>query len=181
MSVLSLRYAHALAGAVSSLHLDSHAAEQQLRDFAGTFAGSRELREVLMDPSIPSPQKLKVLDAIAARIGMYKQVRNFVAVITDHQRLYELESILAEYILIVESEQGLAEAEIISIRRLGEEERAELEAEVAKLTGSRAKVTYREDPALLGGVVVRIGSMVYDGSVRAQLDRLKQSLMTAQA
>ncbi len=64
---------------------------------AGTLAGSRELREVLMNPSIATEQKLKVLDAIAGRIGMFPQVRNFIAVIMDHRRLAELNEILAEY------------------------------------------------------------------------------------
>src|SRR6185312_938503 len=96
-SVLALRYAHAFAAVAESNHLDAGAAEQQLHDFSGTFAGSQELREVLMNPSIATEQKLKVLDAIAARIGMFPQVRNFLAVIVGHQRLAELDEILAEY------------------------------------------------------------------------------------
>ena len=71
MSVVSLRYAHAFASVAASSHLDTAAAQQQLSDFSATLAGSRELREVLMNPSIPADQKLKVLDAIAGRIGMF--------------------------------------------------------------------------------------------------------------
>ena len=79
MSVLSLRYAHAFASVAASSHLDTAAAQQQLNDFNGTLSGSHELREVLMNPSIANEQKLKVLDAIAGRIGMFPQVRNFLA------------------------------------------------------------------------------------------------------
>ncbi len=77
MSVLSLRYAHAFASVATSSHLDTAAAQQQLEDFSKTLHGSRELQEVLMNPSIANEQKLKVLDAIAGRIGMFPQVRNF--------------------------------------------------------------------------------------------------------
>jgi F-type H+-transporting ATPase subunit delta len=179
MSALALRYAHAFASVAASAHLDVVAVEQQLRDFSETLAGSRELREVLMNPSIANDQKLKVLDAIASRIGMLPQVRNFIAVIMDHQRLHELDEILTEYHTVVDEQSGLAEAEITSAHPLNDQDRAELEAQVARLAGGRVRATYRQDATLLGGAVVRIGSTVYDGSIRAQLLQLKQKLVNA--
>ena len=179
MSVLSLRYAHAFASVAASSHLDTQAAQQQLHDFSETFAGSRELREVLMDPSIPNGQKLKVLDSIAGRIGMFPQIRNFLAVIMGHQRLDEINEILAEYHTIADEQSNMAEAEITSAHPLNDHDRAELEAQVAKLAGGRVRATYREDPTLLGGAVVRIGSTIYDGSIRAQLQQLKHRLVSA--
>src|SRR5271154_7463695 len=106
MSVLSLRYAHAFASVAASSHLDVAAAQQQLKDFSGTLAGSQELREVLMNPSIANDQKLKVLDAIAGRIGMFPQVRNFLAVIMEHQRLAELDEILGEYRAVADEQSS---------------------------------------------------------------------------
>ena len=179
MSVLALRYAHAFASVVASSHLDVAAAQQQLNDFSGTLAGSHELREVLMNPSIAKEQKLKVLDAIAGRIGMFPQVRNFLAVIMDHQRLAELDEILTEYHAVADERSGLAEAEITSARPLNAEDRADLESQVAKLAGGHVRATYYQDATLLGGAVVRIGSTVYDGSIRAQLQQLKQKLINA--
>ena len=179
MSVLSLRYAHAFASVTASSHLDTGAVQQQLNDFSGTLAGSHELREVLMNPSIANEQKLKVLDAIAARIGIFPQVRNFIAVIMDHQRLHELDEILTEYHNVVDEQLRLAEAEITSARPLNDQDRAELEAQVAKLVGSRVRATYHQDATLLGGAVVRVGSTVYDGSIRAQLQQLKDKLVNA--
>jgi F-type H+-transporting ATPase subunit delta len=179
MSVISLRYAHALAAVAASSGLDVKAAQQQLNDFEGTLAGSHELREVLMNPSISSDQKLKVLDAISGRIGMIRQVRNFIAVIMDHQRLAELSEIIGEYVAVSDEQSGLAEAEITSARPLTAEDRAELEAQVGKLVNGRVHATYREDATLLGGAVVRVGSTVYDGSIRAQLLQLKQKLVNA--
>ncbi len=179
MSALTLRYAHAFASVAASNHLDASAAQQQLRDFSETLSDSRELREVLMNPSIVNEQKLKVLDAIAGRIGMIAQVRNFLAVIMDHQRLAELDEILSEYHEIADEQSGLAEAEITSAHPLNDEDRNELEAQVAKVAGGRVRATYREDATLLGGAVVRIGSTVYDGSLRGQFQQLKQKLVNA--
>jgi F-type H+-transporting ATPase subunit delta len=132
-----------------------------------------------MNPSIANEQKLKVLDAIAARIGMFPQVRNFLAVIMEHQRLAELDEILAEYRAIADEQSHRAEAEITSAHPLNDQDRAELETHVAKLAGGRVRATYHQDATLLGGAVVRIGSTVYDGSIRAQLQQLKQRLVNA--
>ena len=179
MSVLSLRYAHAFASVAASSHLDVAAAQRQLQDFSGTLADSRELREVLMNPSIDNVQKLKILDAIAGRIGMSPQARNFLAVIMDHQRLHELDEILTEYHAVADEQTHTSEAEITSAHPLDAAARAELESQVAKLAGGQIRATYREDATLLGGAVVRIGSTVYDGSIRAQFQQLKQNLINA--
>jgi F-type H+-transporting ATPase subunit delta len=179
MAIFAPRYAQAFAQVVAAKNLDFAAAQQQLRDFAGTLAGSPDLHEVLLNPSIPEDQKIRLLDAIAGRIGMFREVRNFIAVIMDHQRLGSLNEILAEYDLVADEGSGIAEAEITSAHPLHDEDRAALEAEVAKLAGGRVRASYKEDSALLGGAVVRIGSTVYDGSVRAQLQQLKERLINA--
>jgi F-type H+-transporting ATPase subunit delta len=179
MAIFAPHYARAFTQVVVAKKLDVAAAQQQLRDFAGTLAGSPELHEVLLNPSIPEEQKLRVLDAIAGRIGMFREVRNFVAVIMDHHRLGALDEILAEYDLMADENSGIAEAEITSARALNDQDRATLEEQVAKLAGGRVRASYKEDAALLGGAVVKIGSTVYDGSVRAQLQQLKERLINA--
>ena len=173
------RYARAFAEVAESARLDAAAAQQQMRDFAETLAGSGELDELLDNPSIELARKLKVLDAIAARIGMFPQVRNFIAVILEHHRLSELDAILTAYRDLVDEHSGAVEARITSSRPLNEEDRAQLEAQIAKLAGARVRTTYAEDASLLGGAVVEIGSTIYDGSVRAQLQQMKQRLVNA--
>ncbi|WP_260704504.1 ATP synthase F1 subunit delta [Edaphobacter flagellatus] len=179
MSTISLRYAHAFAAVVAAQHLDADMACQQLSDFNATFQGSHELREVLMNPAITGDQKLKVLDAIAARIGMLPQVRNFLAVVMDHHRFGELSEIIDEYHVVADGNAGFTDAEITSARALDDAGRTQLEEQVSKLIGGRVRATYKEDPTLLGGAVVRVGSTVYDGSIRAQLEQLKQKLVSA--
>jgi F-type H+-transporting ATPase subunit delta len=179
MAVITLRYAHALDQVVTAMHLDPAAVLSQLRDFAATMDGSSELREILMDPSISKEQKLKVLEAIAGRIGMSLQVRNFIAVITEHQRLHELHEIVAEYATAADEQAGVADVEITTALPLNDEDRGQLEAQVGKLAGGRVRAVYSQDATLLGGVIVKLGSTVYDGSVRGQLQQMKQRLINA--
>jgi F-type H+-transporting ATPase subunit delta len=180
MAIVDSRYARAFAAVVADQKLDIIASQGQLNDFANTLESSVELREVLENPSIPEPQKLKVLDAISAKLGLSKTVRNFIAVITHHQRLNELRDILSSYAGLADEESNVAETEITTARPLDEANRKLLEQQVAKLAGGqKVRATYSEDPALLGGAVVRIGSTVYDGSVRAQLQQLKQRMVAA--
>ena len=179
MSAIALRYAQAFAQVVESHKLDALATRQQLADFDDTLAESNALREVFSNPAIPSDQKLRVLDAIAARLGLLPQVRNFIAVIMHHERINELREILEEYRGLADEQAGLAEAEISTAHPLNPQDRHELEAQVARLAGGKIRASYREDPSLLGGAVVRIGSTVYDGSIRGQLLGLKQKLINA--
>lgn len=179
MAVFAPVYARAFAAVAASTKMDVSAAESQLRDFADTLAGSHDLREVLMNPSIPNEQKLRVVDAIAARLGMVREVRNFVAVIMEHDRLGALGEILLEYHGLADKATGFTEAQIASAHPLEDQQKRELEEQAAKLAGGRVRVTYSEDPTLLGGAVVTIGSTVYDGSVRTQLAEMKRRLATA--
>ncbi len=175
--IFALRYAHAFASVAQQAGLDSTQSQMQMEDFSRTLGGSAPLREVLTDPSIQNDQKLAVLDELARRMGMFREVRNFVAVIMDHGRLGELQQILTEYHKLAEQGLGIAEVEVTSARELNPDDRQQLEFEISKLAVSRVKVSYSLDPELLGGAVIRIGSTVYDGSVRAQLNGMRQALM----
>jgi F-type H+-transporting ATPase subunit delta len=179
MDAIAHRYANAFAEVAEAANLGSGAAEQQMGDFAETLAGSGELREFLMNPSIAMEQKLKVVDAIAGRIGMSREARNFVAVILEHHRLHQLDEILAAFAEVVDEHAGAAEVQITSSRPLNDADRAQLEAEIAKVAGAQVRASYAEDSSLLGGAVVKIGSTVYDGSVRGQLRQMKDRLVNA--
>ena len=180
MSAIDLRYARALAAVISDQKMDAVAAESQLNDFADTLAGSAELREVLMNPSIPEPQKLKVLDAIAAKLNMGKTVRNFIAVIAHHERLHQMADIVAQYHTVADEAKHVAEATVTTAHPIDDANRKLLEQKIADLTGGEhVHATYDVDASLLGGAIVKVGSTVYDGSVRAQLQTLKQKLVAA--
>ena len=173
------RYARAFAEVAESSRLEYSTAEQQMRDFADSLGASRELREFLGNPAVENDSKRKVIDALASRIGLYPQVRNFIAVIVDHHRLGEFDEIVNEFRRVSDQRLGVTEARIISARPLEPAARAQLEGQVSRLTGGPVRASYAEDASLLGGAVIEIGSTIYDGSIRAQLDQLKARLVNA--
>lgn len=180
MAVVDLRYARALDEVVTEKQLNRDDVQRQLRDFQATYAESAPLREVMENPSIPQEQKVRVLDSMAARLGMNGTVRNFVSVVISHERLHELNEIVEAYLELADRDSGVAEAEVTSARPLNEGDRRAMETSISQLAGtSRVRATYREDAALLGGAIVKVGSTVYDGSVRGQLEQMKRRMTAA--
>jgi F-type H+-transporting ATPase subunit delta len=178
MAVFAARYARAFADVVVDAQLNPAEVEQQLNDFAVTLAGSKDLKEVLLNPSIPVRKRVSILDAVNGRVGGGPKVRNFLAVLISHERLSSLHEILNEYRLEMNRRSAISDAEIVSARPLGEQERSALAGQVAELAGTRVNATFHEDKSLIGGVIVRIGSTIYDGSVRGRLERLKERLVS---
>ena len=120
-----------------------------------------------------------LLDAITQRIGASREVRNLFAVLVDHRRIAAFHEIVKQTKEELNKRLGIAEAEIISMRELGAEEKRLLEAQITKTTGKTVHAHYSQDPGLMGGAIVRVGSTIYDGSVRGQLQRLKQQLASS--
>ena|SRR5260370_5959835 len=176
MAAVAGRYARAFADVVMERKLDPDQAVQELNQFAGLIQESAALRHVLENPSVEHRQKLGLLDAIIKRMGASKQLRNFIAVLIDHKRIGRLGDIAALVKQELEQRMGIAEARVSSARALSEAEKKTLEKRLAAVTGKTVRATYTEDTRLLGGALVRIGSTVYDGSVRGQLQRLKQEI-----
>jgi F-type H+-transporting ATPase subunit delta len=177
MSAFAARYARAFADVVLDTKLDTADVEQQLTDFAATFAASKDLREVLLNPSIPTAKRVSVLDKVNSRIGCGPKVRNFLAVLISHERLAALSEVIEEFRLEMNRRLSISDAEVVTARLLQDQERAKLEREVAELAGTRVNATFRQDKSLIGGAIVRIGSTIYDGSVRGRLERLKERLV----
>jgi len=157
-------------------HLDVNRAIAELRTIANLLAESSDLRRVWENPAIPADQKRRVLDVIAERDGILKQVRNLVAVLIDHRRVHFLEPVIRQLEKELDARLGFAEADITSTRALADPEKREFEAQVGKLTGKKVRAHYGQDASLLGGAIVRIGSTIYDGSVRGQLERIKEAI-----
>ena len=177
MSVFATQYARALADVVMADKLNTQEIDGQLYDFLATLQDSRELREILGNPSITLDVKLKVLDAIAPRVGLAKQVRNFLAVVLQNDRIHALDEIAVEYRKEINLRLHIREAVITSARELDPEEKAEIEARASHLAGVQVRAVFMQDASLLGGVVLRIGDTIYDGSVRGKLDELREKLM----
>jgi F-type H+-transporting ATPase subunit delta len=177
MPAFVARYAEAFAEVVTSLKLDSQAIDRQLTDVLATWDHSRELREFFVNPAFAEAQKLAVLDKLKDRMGLQKELRNLIAVLIHNDRIGHLGQVAAAYRRILEDQRGIRPAEIVTARELGAEERDRLLAEVTRLAGSQVVASFKLDKSILGGTVVRIGSTVYDGSVRGRLERLRESLI----
>ena len=176
MASVTSTYARAFADAVFDGHHDPDKTLREAQALAELVAGSKDLREVWETPSITPEQKRAVLDAIVARQGISRTVRNFVAVLIDHRRIHFLGPIVKQFELELNQRLGFIEAEITSARELNQADRSTLEARMEKLTGKKVKARYTRDESILGGAVVKIGSTIYDGSVNGQLERIKQAL-----
>jgi len=176
MAEVNSRYARALVDVVTGMKLDGTAVAGQLQVLTELLKSSVELRRVWDNPAIPAAQKRQLLDVIAARENMAKPVRNFVAVLIDHRRIAALPEIAKQVVLEMDRRLGLAEAEVTSARELSADERRDMETQMARLTGKKVRAHYAIDGKLLGGAIVRLGSTIYDGSVRGQLQKMKERL-----
>jgi F-type H+-transporting ATPase subunit delta len=177
MADVHSRYARAFVDVVYDQKLDGATLIAQLCSLVDLVKSSADLRHVWENPAIPAEQKRNLLDAIVARENVARQVRNLLAVLIDHRRIAALPEIARQIQLEMDRRLGLAEAEITSARSLDDAERADMELQLQRLTGKKVRAHYTLDAKLLGGAVVRLGSTIYDGSVRGQLRRMKEQLV----
>jgi F-type H+-transporting ATPase subunit delta len=176
MSAVASRYARAFADVVLDKKLDAKQVTEELNAIVELYRSNLELRRVWESPAIPAEQKRRLLDAIIERSAMLRPMRNFVAVLIDHGRISEVEQIARQFQTELNHRLGIVEAEVTSARPLAEAESRELLAEVERVTGKRVSAEYKIDPSLIGGAAIRVGSTVYDGSVRGQLQKMKEQL-----
>jgi F-type H+-transporting ATPase subunit delta len=175
MKALAQRYAAALA----EVALERNAAPEvkaQISEFAGVMEESPELRQLLANPAVPRAGKHAVIESLVERLGSSRTVRNFMLLLVDHRRATLLPEIEQAYQALLDAKIGLTRAEVASGEPLPDAERADLIRALERMTGGTVEAHYRVDPALVAGARVRIGSTIYDGSVRAQLDRLRAQL-----
>ncbi|HYA95267.1 MAG TPA: ATP synthase F1 subunit delta [Terriglobales bacterium] len=180
MSVFS-RYARAFADVVIDRKLDPRKVEDELATLVEVVESVPQLRTVWESPSVDGGQKHAVLDRIIARIGGSRMLRNFIAVLIDHRRVAALPEIARQFELELNERLGLADAEVTSARELSEAEKHALEVRVGQVTGKKIRARYITDSKVLGGAVVKVGSTIYDGSIRGQLEKLKEALSGQQS
>jgi F-type H+-transporting ATPase subunit delta len=174
-SVTSI-YSRAFADVVFQSRLDAGKTLEQLHALSALLHGNPDLRRVWENPAIAAEQKRAVLDAIAKREGLLRQVRNFAAVLIDHRRIHFFDAIVEQLGHELDARMGFAEAQITAARDLSEPEKRSLETQVEKLTGKKVRARYSRDAAILGGAVVRVGSTIYDGSVLGQLESIREQI-----
>jgi F-type H+-transporting ATPase subunit delta len=178
LSALSTRYAKALVDVVTEPGSGADPAQvlTQLRAVHELIAGSPSLKGALLSPAVSPSRKRAVMGKLMAPMGVNNKVRNFVFVVIDHRRVGDLAAIIEGFETLADERLGFVRAAVSSARELAADQKTALEAQVARLAGRKARVKYTIDPALIAGVVAHVGSTVYDGSVRGQLEKLKMRL-----
>jgi F-type H+-transporting ATPase subunit delta len=176
MAAFAARYARAFADVVTQEKLDPAVLDRQFNDFLSTWDGSVELRELFVNPAVAAPQKVAILDKMNERLGLWRVQRNLLAVLINNDRIGEVREVIAAYRAEMQERQGIRQVKIVTARELNEKDRAGLVAGAGKLAGARVEASFIKDESILGGAVVRIGSTVYDGSLRGRLERLKEAI-----
>ena len=176
LSAVSTRYAKALVEVVTApgSGLDPQVALDQLRQVAAVIAESHDLRNALLSPAVSPSRKRGV---IAKLIQADIKIRNFLYVVIDHRRVHELPSIVEAFEVLLDEHLGFIRADVSSALPLNDAQRGALEVELTRMSGKKAKLKFQTDPALVAGVVARVGSKVYDGSVKGQLERFRARLI----
>jgi F-type H+-transporting ATPase subunit delta len=172
---MATRYAAALASVVMEQNA-AEAARAALGSFREAYDSSPELRNFLANPAVPRQKKQNVIEQMGAEMEMGTAVRNFLFLLVDNRRINEIEEIEKGFREELNRRLGRADAEITAPRGLSDREKTELVAALERMTGMKIEAHYGEDAGLIAGAVVRIGSTIYDGSVREQLVRLRASL-----
>jgi F-type H+-transporting ATPase subunit delta len=165
-------YAEALA-AVALAENRPEQMRRELEDFLAMMAESADLRNFLASPAVANSAKQGVIAKLIERMGASEALRNFLFLVVDHRRVGLLGAIGQAFGQELNARLGILEARISTARELDAEEKRAIEDELARETGKRIEASYRIEKELEGGAVVRIGSTIYDGSVRASLEQLR--------
>jgi F-type H+-transporting ATPase subunit delta len=176
---LSNRYARALADAVLTPGGDGDAKQvlSELRVFSAMLRDSFELKNVLLSPAVSIAKKRAVIARFADTLPLSRLVRNFLYVVIDRRRIALLDEIADAFEQALDERMGIVRAEVTSAGPLNDGQQAELQQELSRVSGKQVRCNYSIDPELIGGVVARIGSTVYDGSVRTQLQNMRERLV----
>ncbi len=170
------RYAAALADVVVERG-EAREVQGELSAWHEMMRTSEQLTEVFSNPTIPFDQKRRVLDSLIARARPRPTTINFLKLLVQNHRLMNLGEINERFAQELDRRSQIVSAQVTTARTLplGEQER--LRMRISELTGSRVRLSFDTDDALIGGVVTRVGSTIYDGSVRSQLQRIKEQMI----
>ncbi len=176
VETVARRYAIALADIVLK-NGETEVIKSELKTWENLIKSNIDLQTIFANPAINSVNKEKVLSGLLEKTKPSKTTANFLRVLLQNSRLAELGEINEKFASVLEERSGIVSASITSSRPLSDGEKAELQANLAKMTGKQVNLKFDIDESIIGGVVTRVGSTVYDGSVKTQLENLKNQLI----
>jgi F-type H+-transporting ATPase subunit delta len=155
---------------------DAHG--EELSVLAGLLEEQPMLKGLLTDPLVPEKRREEVLGALVEAAKPSEAVAALLGEMLRHDRMAGLPEVAAAYGRLLDEHRGIVEAEVVSAEKLGRKQQDRLRKKLEGLTSKKVRLRTRHDPELLGGLVVKIGDMVYDGSLRRRLDQARRELMT---
>jgi F-type H+-transporting ATPase subunit delta len=175
VQTVARRYANALAD-VALERGEAREAQEELAAWEQMIQSSPDLQEVFRNPTIALDQKRAVLNKLIERARPRQTTANFLKVLLQNQRLTELGEINTKLAQVLDERAGMVAATVTTARPIPASSQQELHVKLGALTSKKVRVNFATDPELIGGMVTRIGSTVYDGSVRNQLQQIKESM-----
>jgi F-type H+-transporting ATPase subunit delta len=178
---IASRYARALADIVFSPNapLAPQQALEEVKSFEALIASSADFKTILLSPAASAPKKRNLISRFAGQLGISKTITNFLCVVIDHRRISMLGEIRSAFEAQIDERTGVMSAQISSARALEQDEQWAIESALARMTGKQIRSEYAVDPDLIGGITARVGSRMFDGSVRGQLAMMRRKLVNA--
>src|SRR5688572_22891042 len=150
---------------------------KDIDDLAAIYTGSRDLSEALTNPVFPMSRRRSVLEALLERLRVSPITRNFVLLLLDRERIPYLPAIARELRAMVDERAGRVRAVVTSARPLSADQLGGIQAALEKASGKKVILEKREDPELLGGIIAKVGDVAYDGSIRTQLEMMRERFL----
>jgi F-type H+-transporting ATPase subunit delta len=173
--MVARRYATALADVVTARG-EAREVRDELTEWEQMMQSNSLLMEVFSNPTIPYEQKQKVLSQLIARARVRPTTANFLQVLLQNQRLADLSEVNQRFAQVLDERSGVVSADVTTARPVPTETQEALRARLSSMTGKNVRLSFKTDEELIGGIVARIGSTIYDGSVRNQLEQAKAKL-----
>ena len=175
MSVAASRYAKALLDVLYPSKAEM--GRDQLRSFLSVLDSQENARLVLENPTLSTENRKDLLNKIGNALSLDAPIRNFLALLIDRNRLDLLEEIIVTYESLLDEKLGVVKARVTTALELDSKQREEIAARLHALTGKKVRMETFVDPSLIGGLVAQVGSTIYDGSIRKQLQTFKNTLI----
>ena len=176
IQTVARRYATALADVVTARG-EARQVQEELSAWEMMMNTNPTLMEVFSNPTIPYDQKQKVLTSLAERTRLRQTTSNFLQVLLRNQRLTELSEVNRRFAQVLDERSGVVSAAVTTARAVPEAQQEALRSRLTEMTGKQVRLSFTTDEELIGGIVTRIGSTIYDGSVRTQLQQVKERMM----
>jgi F-type H+-transporting ATPase subunit delta len=175
ISGLAERYAAALFELADERHeLDVVAGD--LRELRAMLSASGDLLRMVRSPVLTRAEQGKAMAAIIADARLSKLTRDFIAVVAGNRRLFAVPAVIEAYLAKLAERRGEVTAEVTAAQPLSDAQQNSLTEQLRRVVGSRVAIDVRVDPSLLGGMIVKIGSRMVDGSLKGRLQRLQLSM-----